>query len=242
MTYFSETSDLYPLQDQILAKVFEHQNEWGIPNVILCGGTALARCYLDHRISYDLDFFIPSHFSAERLLQKAGRSGLILVDATVEEGDKYVTQIHAYTKVNRELIKLSFIEDVYEGMWNSININGIQTETVQGLYHRKLRTVTGSGHGEQTQGSRQNARDLFDLYVLHKSVEPISKFIKQINRGGANLPITPFCANIITMPWMDLMEEFDRLVISDEYSNTDFFREIRVTLVDEAIALQKDDA
>lgn len=240
MTYEAEKSDLYPLQDQVLAKVVEHQKEWGIPNVILCGGTALARCYLHHRISFDLDFFVPGHFSAERLLQKAGKGGLILQDASVEEGDKYVTQIHAYTKVNKELIKLSFIEDVYEGMWKTLDVNGIWTEEIPGLYHRKLRTVTGSGFGEQTQGARQNARDLFDLYVLHKSVESISKFIKRINRDGANLPVAPFCANIIAMPWMDLLTEFDRLVISENYSNIDFYREIRNTLVDEAIVLQKE--
>lgn len=242
MTYEAEKSSLYPLQDQVLAKVFRRQKDWGIPNVVLCGGTALARCYLQHRISFDLDFFVPGHFSAERLLQKSGKDGLILQDAVIEQEDKYVTQVHAYTKVNEELIKLSFIEDVYEGMWKMLDVHGIRTEELPGLYHRKLRTVTGSGFSEQTQGARQNARDLFDLYVLHKSVESISKFIKRINRDGANLPVAPFCANIITMPWMDLMAEFDRLVISENYSNIDFYREVRNTLVEEAIILQKEGA
>jgi len=240
MTYSAEKNHLYPLQDKILAKVYAHQNDWGIPGVILCGGTALARCYLKHRISYDLDFFVPRHFSVQRFLQKSGKDGLILDDISIEDGDKYVTQVHAYTIINKEQIKLSFVQDVFDGMWNTVDINNIRTEEIQGLYHRKLRTVTGSGHGDQTQGARQNARDLFDLYALHKSVEPLSEFIKKGNQHGVNLPVAPFCANIIAMPWLELMEEFDRLVISDEYSNISFFREIRNTLVDEAIVLQKE--
>jgi len=240
MTYNTEKESLYPLQDQLMAKVFEHQHDWGIPDVILCGGTALARCYLHHRISYDLDFFIPHPFSVQRFLQKSGKDGLILDNIAIEEGGKYVTQIHADTTINNEQIKVSFVEDVFEGMWNTVDVNNIRTEEIQGLYHRKLRTVTGSGHGEQTQGGRQNARDLFDLYALHKSVESISKFIKKSNQHGANLPVAPFCANIIAMPWMELMDEFDRLVISSEYSNISFFSEIRNTLVNEVLTLQKE--
>ncbi|MEK7680250.1 MAG: nucleotidyl transferase AbiEii/AbiGii toxin family protein [Deltaproteobacteria bacterium] len=30
--------------------------------MILIGGTALARCYLQHRASYDLDFFVNARF------------------------------------------------------------------------------------------------------------------------------------------------------------------------------------
>ena len=240
MSFKAEKDRLYPLQDKMLAKVFEHQKEWDIPGVILCGGTALARCYLHHRISYDLDFFIPHHFSVERFLQKSGKGGMTLEDISSEEGDTYVTQVHAYTKIDKERIKLSFIEDVFEGMWKPVKIGNIFTEEIQGLYHRKLRTITGSGHGEQTRGGRQNARDLFDLYALHKSVEPLSKFIKGINRHGANFPVAPFCANILAMPWMELMEEFDRLVIADKFSDVSFFKEIRNTLVDEVIVLQKE--
>jgi len=240
MTYEAEKDILYPLQDKILTKVFEHQHDWGITGVILDGGTALARCYLHHRISYDLDFFVPHHFSIDRLLQKSGKKGLILDNISIEDGDKYVTQVHAYSEINNERLKLSFIEDVYEGMWDTVDMNGIHTEEIQGLYHRKLRTITGSGFGEQTQGARQNARDLFDLYVLHKSVDHIARFIKQANQHGANMPVAPFCANIISMPWMDLIDEFDRLVVSDEYSHINFFREIRDTLVNEAITLQKE--
>ena len=55
MTY----KQLCKRQDKILKKIFD--NEATIfpgARVILAGGTALARCYLQHRASYDIDFFV----------------------------------------------------------------------------------------------------------------------------------------------------------------------------------------
>lgn len=52
--YYLET--LYPFQDKIL-KIVEQQNL----DFYLTGGTALGRCYLHHRHSNDLDFFVNSH-------------------------------------------------------------------------------------------------------------------------------------------------------------------------------------
>ena len=44
---------LYPFQDEIL-KIIEDLNS----DFYLTGGTALGRCYLNHRYSDDLDFFV----------------------------------------------------------------------------------------------------------------------------------------------------------------------------------------
>jgi len=44
---------LYPLQDMVLASVATVGSEF-----YLTGGTALGRCYLEHRYSDDLDFFV----------------------------------------------------------------------------------------------------------------------------------------------------------------------------------------
>lgn len=53
-TYYLET--LYPFQDRVL-DVIERLNL----DFYLTGGTALGRCYLSHRYSDDLDFFVNSH-------------------------------------------------------------------------------------------------------------------------------------------------------------------------------------
>ena len=50
-TYYIDK--LYPFQDEIL-KIIEDLNL----DFYLTGGTALGRCYLNHRYSDDLDFFV----------------------------------------------------------------------------------------------------------------------------------------------------------------------------------------
>jgi len=56
--------ELYPLQDSILNLINTLET-----NFYLTGGTALSRCYLNHRYSDDLDFFVNdnSSFSEEAL-------------------------------------------------------------------------------------------------------------------------------------------------------------------------------
>lgn len=48
--YFEQ---LYPLQDQVLSLIDAQKTGF-----YLTGGTALARCYLQHRFSDDLDLFV----------------------------------------------------------------------------------------------------------------------------------------------------------------------------------------
>lgn len=46
-------NNLYPFQDEILAIINQLEVDF-----YLSGGTALSRCYLHHRYSDDLDFFV----------------------------------------------------------------------------------------------------------------------------------------------------------------------------------------
>ena len=231
-------TEIYKAQDAVLEKVFANLDMLGIPNCILAGGTALARFYLQHRVSYDLDFFVPGRFSTERLLVKLSKAGLAMHDVQIEEGGSFVTQLHGYTDWQGTMLKISFVEDVYEGMWPTRNFDHVITEIVEGLYHRKLRTISGSGYGRETKGARQTARDLFDTYVLSKQIKSLCSFVEEINSDGANFPQDAFCANIFTMPWMDLMEEFGRLELLPHYEETTFMREVRDELVNSTIQIQ----
>ncbi len=47
---------LYQLQEDVLERL-QTMGDPQFEQAKLCGGTALARCWLDHRVSYDLDFF-----------------------------------------------------------------------------------------------------------------------------------------------------------------------------------------
>lgn len=231
------SKSLYESQDKLLSKVFSLAGGLSIPGVILCGGTSLARYYLNHRISYDLDFFVPERFSPDRLSIELGKHGIMLENIHIGE-DKYATQLHASAVIDGERIKLSFIEDIYADMWKRVSFGDIVTEEIGGLYHRKLRTISGSGYVDgSTQGARQTARDIFDVYVLNKTIMPVSEFVSEANALGANFPSNDFAANLINMPWIDLLSEFELLDISIDYKDVSFIGEIKVDLVSEAMKI-----
>lgn len=232
------TQGINKAQDLLLDKVFSNTSTLGIPNTILGGGTALARFYLHHRVSYDLDFFVGGGFSPERLSIALGQIGVILSDVHIEDGGQFVHQLHGYADVDGSLVKVSFVEDVYEGMWPRNTFDKVITEEIGGLYHRKLRTISGSGYGKNTSGARQTARDLFDAYVLNQKIQPISEFLAESNRHGANFPADAFCANLLGMPWIDLMDEFEGLELLAPYQSATLIGDVKPALVSEALRIQ----
>lgn len=233
------TQMLNKTQDIILDKVFSNLAQLGIPNCILAGGTALSRYYLHHRVSYDLDFFVGGGLSPEKLSIAIGRIGINLSDVHIEAGSVYAHQLHGYANIGESIVKISFVEDVYEGMWKKKKFGKVITEEIGGLYHRKLRTLSGSGYGKDAKGARQTARDLFDAYVLSNQVQPMHSFLIESNKHGANFPQDALCANIMSMPWVDLMDEFDGLELLSPYLGLTLIGDIKPVLVNEAISIQK---
>ena len=207
------TKALYQAQEDFLLRLGD--NQLPANKVILCGGTALARVYLHHRVSYDLDFFVDSQFDPERLSIQLGKWGIRLDDMQFENGEKFVHQLVGYASMGDTRLKVSFIEDSYAGMFpNSLMSLGgasFMVESVQGLYHRKLRTVSGSGQFDIPTDGRQAARDLFDLFMLDQIIEPIPAFVKAINLHGANFPQKAFLAGLSVMPWVAMMDEFEQI-------------------------------
>jgi len=73
------------------------------------------------------------------------------------------------------------------------------------------------------QGARHKARDLFDLYVLEKTVQPIDEFVRTINRQGANLPVEALYQGFAAMPWQDMMDEFEQLEVIEPFEQITAF-------------------
>lgn len=221
---------LYKRQDVILSIIFKKEKEIfrGAP-VILAGGTALARCYLEHRVSYDLDFFVDKRFDPLLLRRRLKDAGLLLRAAEAVTDPLYAAQLHGMVNVKGEPIRISIVEDVHAGMFPAVIVKGIRTETIEGLYQRKLRAITGTGEvitktgWAAGKGARQTARDLFDLYVLSKEVKSIMKFVAGINRRGANVSERALMSGIRNMPWKDLMDEFETLEVTEKYNGITAF-------------------
>lgn len=208
----SDSQSLYLSQEKFLDKISNASLDL---NIALCGGTALARAYLHHRISYDLDFFVDGKFDPERLAIQLGKHGIQLTDIQIESGTHFVHQLFGFSQIDGVNLKVSFIEDSYAGMFPSSNRplgkTTFNIESIEGLYHRKLRTVSGSGNSDQPLDGRQTARDLFDLFMLDKMIKPIPTFVAEINQSGANFPEKAFIAGLAAMPWIDMMDDFEQL-------------------------------
>lgn len=231
MSYMStKPIDLYKAQDLLLSDIFENVDKlFSNGELILAGGTALARCYLNHRISYDLDFFTGESFDPPVLQARLRKVGVELEGVSMEFPGTYTSQLHGYVMRDGIAVKISFVEDIFWAQFERAVVKDISTEVIEGLYHRKLRTVTGTGPtltatGHQGAiGGRQNARDIFDLYVLDKQHQPLPEFLVQINAHGAGVPEDALYQGIGRMPWQDLMDEFELLEVLEPFEKPTAF-------------------
>ena len=222
---------LYKQQDKILKKIFDIERDlFPGARVILAGGTALARCYLQHRASYDLDFFINARFDPVVVQRRLSNARVKLQMIEVVNDQMFAAELHGVTDVDGEPLRISIVEDIYADMFPVKTVGGIRTEAVDGLYHRKIRTITGSGDGVASStgrtvqaGARQTARDLFDLYVLSKEIRPLLEFVREINRHGAGVPEALLVSGLRKVRWMELMDEFEMLEVEERYAGIKAF-------------------
>jgi hypothetical protein len=184
----------------------------------LCGGTALSRFYLQHRLSYDLDFFLPAGFDAQSLANQFAKH-LPIRNLEITQDKVRAEQLHFTLEVAGLPVKLSFIEDMYAdfspALASPLALQGqtMLTESIDGLYHRKLRTIIGFANAEALHpaGGRQTARDLFDLYVLSHAQQSLRAFIEALPYAFS---LTAFEDGIANMPWFDLIPELEETITS----------------------------
>lgn len=211
---------LYPLQEAVLAKL-QSMGDSQFNAAKLCGGTALSRCWMGHRLSYDLDFFLPYGFRAADMAAALKKSGIVYETKDIVDDPRKANQLHGYVLHNGQRLKVSFVEDAYFETFPAVerSFGGltVRTEEIPGLYHRKLRTVAGRGDGEEEDsfaGGRQTARDLFDLHVL-SSFMPIREFMESLPYP---FPSGAFDNGLASMPWFELMDELEEIVCSKEWN------------------------
>ncbi len=207
--------DLARQQDAALAMVVPHIGA-ALVDAKLCGGTALSRFHLQHRLSYDLDFFLPSGFNSQALLDqlapKIAISNLEITHDTVK-----ADQLHFTVDVDGVPIKISVVEDMYADLYSAVPANlrigslALMTEGIDGLYHRKLRTIVGwaDALAAHPAGGWQTARDMFDLFVLSQAYMPLRPFIEQLPYTFA---MTAFEEGLASMPWFDLIAELEETI------------------------------
>jgi hypothetical protein len=203
---------LYLLQNAVLARL-QSMADAQFDEAKLCGGTALARCWLEHRVSFDLDFFLPHGFKASNLATSLKKSGISFDTKDIVDDPRKANQLHGYVLHEDQRLKVSFVEDAYFAVFPAVQTKlgdlVVRTEEIPGLYHRKLRTVAeGGSEGDSFEGGRQKARDLFDLHVLSVTFKPLREFMDSLPYA---FPSDAFDNGLASMPWFDLLDELTEL-------------------------------
>ena len=209
---------LYALQDRVVA-VLQSMKDRQLSLAKLCGGTALSRCWLGHRVSLDLDFFLARGFNAGELAVALKKAGIEYETRDIVDDPHKANQLHGYVVDKGQRLKVSFVEDAYFSIFPvemaAFGKTQVRTEQIEGLYHRKLRTVCGHAlAGDSFEGGRQTARDVFDLYVLSRKVMPLRPFMQSLPYP---FPAAAFDNGLASMPWFELMDELSEIVCAEEW-------------------------
>lgn len=181
-----------------------------LTGVKLLGGTALARCYLQHRLSYDLDFFLPV-FEPRTLLMKLQQRGIKFQTMNMFGQSSGCAQVHGVIQG----INVSFIEDklnlfpaVTRPLVDAESGLEVLTEPLDGLYHRKLVCIAGDNAASII--GRQKARDIFDIYALTRAYKSLADFIPTLPYP---FPTEQFIEALVSMPWHELLPEMQGMVV-----------------------------
>ncbi|MDP2911902.1 MAG: nucleotidyl transferase AbiEii/AbiGii toxin family protein [Candidatus Omnitrophota bacterium] len=178
---------------KLVLKVFSREAAY----FALAGGTALELYYLHHRFSSDLDFFSGKYLVSEiDTLAAAFEKHL---DRKIHLESEFISdnkaRVRFYTmavKGSARPLKIDFVEDVVCSRPVIRNIDGVRVYSAKDLYLHKIAAISGTQIitdeiGRQVSEGRKEARDVFDVYLLSKKIQPLHIFLRglspQFQRG-----------------------------------------------------------
>ena len=157
----------------------------------LAGGTALELYYLHHRFSSDLDFFSRKYLISEiDTLVAAFEKHL---DRKIHLESEFISdnkaRVRFYTmpvKGSARPLKIDFVEDVVCARPVIRNIDGVRVYSAEDLYLHKIAAISGTQVitdeiGRQVSEGRKEARDVFDVYMLSKKIQPLHIFMRGLS-------------------------------------------------------------
>lgn len=147
-SYYNDT--LYPLQNKVLKLIDRLQTPF-----YLTGGTALSRCYFNHRYSDDLDFFVNKDQNFIRFSEK------ILSNLMKKFETEIIIKSESYVsiKVNK-ILKIDLVNDV-QYRYGKLEEKKIfsKVDNVKNILSNKLSALI----------SRDEAKDIVDIWIIAKN-------------------------------------------------------------------------
>lgn len=156
----------------------------------LAGGTALELYYLHHRFSADLDFFSPEYNLSEidtlvSVFEKYVHKKIHLESEFIAGGKAKVRFYTIPVKGSERPLKIDFVEDVLFDEPAIKEIEGVRVYSAENIYFQKIVAVGGTQSeidevGRRIMGGRKEARDIFDVYMLSKNIQPLHLFLHSV--------------------------------------------------------------
>jgi len=160
----------------------------------LGGGTALSRYYFNHRLSFDLDFFMRG-FNIRRIDEVIGeienwrKRKVRLVGQNIRREAAAKVRVYQIPVTEKEELKIDFIEDYLEPLKLPRKIDGIFVLSLEDIYIRKIYTIIGTSSAlddtgrRLMAGGRQEAKDFCDIYFLSHTFMGLADFASQYLTG-----------------------------------------------------------
>ena len=146
------TDILYPLQDNILKIVDALETPF-----YLTGGTALSRCYLHHRYSDDLDFFVNNEPNFLPLVER------IIASFKQQHAVEIIMKSDAYVSLRvQKILKIDFVNDVafrYGKVEKTMLFSRV--DNLENILSNKLSALI----------SRDEPKDVVDIVSISKKID-----------------------------------------------------------------------
>jgi predicted nucleotidyltransferase component of viral defense system len=153
--------------------------------------------YLRHRFSADLDFFSPKYDVTEinnliSAFEKQVKKKIHLESELTAGGKASVRFYTLPVKGSGRPLKIDFVEDVLFKRPVILKIEGVRVYSAENIYFQKIAAISGTQTeiddvGRQIIEGRKEPRDVFDVYMLSKKIQPLHIFLKnvpaQLQRG-----------------------------------------------------------
>jgi len=149
-SYYNDT--LYPLQDRVLKLIDDLDTPF-----YLTGGTALSRCYLNHRYSDDLDFFVNNKPNFLKTVDS------ILMNLNKEFKIKVIVRTKSYISLMIDgILKVDFVNDVFF-RYGKLEKKVIysKVDNLENILSNKLSALI----------SRDEAKDVVDILMISKTIK-----------------------------------------------------------------------
>jgi predicted nucleotidyltransferase component of viral defense system len=142
---------IYRIQDKVLELISDY-----LDNFYLTGGTALARFYLDHRFSDDLDFFTHKNPSFQQITKNL--FDFIKSKFTIDNSATFTSNDFVRIGIIEDaFLKVEFVNDIAFHWGKILKVkNSIPVDNVTNILANKLTALT----------SRDEPKDVFDIVTI----------------------------------------------------------------------------